>query len=141
LRIAEEIVKLVGSKRTGRVMVVGCEHIELLIELAHNGFADASCCAALAGPNGGEMSADIIVAPAVNREPKLAALLWRLESSLRPDGVLFLGTFGSRFSTRMRHMQDLLRRQGFVFVRMHLQAADLHVLCCRKLSALQTHAA
>jgi len=45
--LVHEISKLVGSKRTGRVVVIGCEHIELLIQLAQCGFADvtaAGCC-------------------------------------------------------------------------------------------------
>jgi hypothetical protein len=88
--LAQAIVKLVGRKRTGRVMLVGCQHIDLLIQLAQHGFVDVTCLAVLAGPNAGEMSADIIIAPAVDREPRLAAVLSRLGRGLRPDGVLFL---------------------------------------------------
>src|SRR5215469_11486149 len=64
-----QVLKLAGRERTKRVMVVGCEHIEPLIQLAQRGFVDAACRDALTGPNAGEMAADIMVAPAVNREP------------------------------------------------------------------------
>jgi hypothetical protein len=139
--LAQDIIKVVGGKRTDRVIVVGCEHIELLIQLAQHGFADVTCLAVMAGPNAGEMSADIIIAPAVDREPELAAVLSRLGRGLRPDGALFLGTAGSLIMTRMRQIQELLRRQGFALVRLHPQPADLQILCCRKLPALQAQAA
>lgn len=139
--VAQEITKLVGSKRSDRVMIVGCEHIELLIQLAHQGFVDVTCRAALAGPNAGEMPADIIVAPAVHREPKLAALLSRLERGLRPDGVLLLGTAGAGLTTQVRQIRRFLIQHGFTFVRMHLEPADVHILCCRKVPALQAQAA
>jgi hypothetical protein len=55
--LAQAIVKLVGRKRTGRVMLVGCQHIDLLIQLAQHGFVDVTCLAVhLAGIRPGERS-------------------------------------------------------------------------------------
>jgi hypothetical protein len=120
---------------------VGCEHIELLIQLAQQGFVDVTCLDVTAGPNAGEMSADSIIAPAVDREPELAAVVSRLGRGLRPDGVLFLGIAGSLIMGRMRQIQGLLIQHGFAFVRMHLEPADIHLLYCRKIPALQAQAA
>ena len=139
--LAQAIVKLVGRKRTGRVMLVGCQHIDLLIQLAQHGFVDVTCLAVLAGPIAGEMSADIIIAPAVDREPRLAAVLSRLGRGLRPDGILFLGTAGSPMMTRIWQIQELLKQQGLAFVRTHLEPADIDLLCCRRIPALQAQAA
>jgi hypothetical protein len=85
----EQILKFAGRERTEHVIVVGREHIELLIQLAQHGFVDVTCRDVLTGPNGGEMPADIIIAPAVNREPELAAVLSRLAHGLRTDGQLY----------------------------------------------------
>src|SRR5215510_7808010 len=79
----QEIIDLLGRKRTDRVILVGCEHIELLIELAHQGFVDVTCCTALAGPNAGEMSGDVIIAPNFDRAPNSVAALARIERGLR----------------------------------------------------------
>jgi hypothetical protein len=138
--LAQHIMKLVGRIRTDRVIVVGCEHIELLIQLARQGFAEVTCLATMAAPNAGEMSADIIIAPAVDREPELAAVLSRLERGLRPDGVLFLSTAGS-LTTRMRQIQALLIQHGFAFVLTHLKPSDIHQWYCRKIPALPAQAA
>ena len=51
---AKEIINIVGRKRTDRLILVGCEHIELLVALAHHGFVDVACCTALIGPNPGK---------------------------------------------------------------------------------------
>jgi hypothetical protein len=139
--LAQAIVKVVGRRRSGRVMLVGCEHIELLIQLAQHGFVDVTCLAVLTGPNVGEMSADIIIAPGVDREPRLAAVLSRLGRDLRPDGVLILGIAGSLIMTRMRQIQELLIQQRLAFVRTHLEPADVDLLCCRRIPALQALAA
>jgi hypothetical protein len=139
--LADEVIKLVGEKRTDRIILIGCEHIELLIQLAHTGFADVTCRSALAGPNAGEMSADIIIAPAVDRETELAAVLSRMGRSLRPDGVLILGTDATPFTNRTRQLQRLLIQHRFTFARKVVAPAHLTLLCCRKLPTLQTHAA
>ena len=138
---AEEILKLVGSKRTDRLVLVGCEHIELLIELVRYGFANVTCCTALTGPDAGEMSGDIIIAPAFDREPRSAAVLSRLEHSLRPGGVLLLGTGSTRLTTQTRQIEKLLVQHGFSFVRRHIEPAGLQVLCCRMVAASQAQAA
>jgi hypothetical protein len=104
-------------------------------------FVDVTCLAVLAGPIAGEMSADIIIAPAVDREPRLAAVLSRLGRGLRPDGILFLGTAGSPIMTRIWQIQELLKQQGLAFVRTHLEPADIDLLCCRRIPALQAQAA
>jgi hypothetical protein len=139
--LTDQVIKLAGRERTGRVIIVGCEHIELLIQLAQHGFVDVTCRSLLIGPNAGEMTADIMIAPAVDREPELAAVLSRLAHGLRPDGALFLVTTSSLITTRMRQIQKLLKQSGFTFVRMHLAPADTELLYCRRISALQARAA
>jgi hypothetical protein len=104
---AEAILNLVGRRRAGRVILVGCMHIELLIQLA----------------------------------PRLAAVLSRLGRGLRPDGVLFVGITGSLIMTRMRQIQEPLIQQGLASVRTHLEPADIDLLCCRRMPALQALAA
>jgi hypothetical protein len=136
-----EIVKLVGDKRAGRVILIGCEHIELLIQLAQHGFLDVTCCKGLAGPNAGEMSADIVIAPAADREPQFPAVLSRLTHGLQPDAILILGTAGALIMTRVKHIQALLIQRGFAFTRMHLEPAGVDLWCCRKVPASQAHAA
>jgi hypothetical protein len=137
----QEIAKLVGDKRTGRVIIVGCGHIELLVQLAQHGFADVTCCKGLAGPGVGEMTADIIIAPAADREPEFTAVLSRLAHRLRPDALLILGTAGTLIMTRVKQIQALLIQRGFAFTRMHLEPADIDLWCCRKLPASQAYAA
>ena len=139
--LAEEITRLVDGRRIDRVIVVGCQQIELLVQLAHRGFADVTCRAGLAGPNAGELSADLIIVPAIDREPRLTLLLSRLVRGLRPDGLLLLCTGASPFTARLQQTQKILRQNGFAIVRRQLEPATLQVLYCRKIAALQTQAA
>jgi len=137
----EEILKLASKERTGRVTIIGCEHIELLIELAQHGFVDVACRDALAGPHADEMAADIIVVPIANRKLESPAVLSRLSRGLRPGGVLFLGTAGTLLMTRKRQIQALLIQQGFAFTRIHVEPADIDLWCCRKIPVWQARAA
>jgi hypothetical protein len=137
----QEIAKLVGDKPTGHVIIVGCGHIELLVQLAQHGFADVTCCKGLAGPDAGEMSADIIIAPAADREPEFTAVLSRLTHRLRPEGLLILGTAGALIVTRVKQIQALLIQRRFAFTRTHLEPAGIDLWCCRKLPAAQACAA
>ena len=137
----EQVLKLAGRERTERVIIVGREHIELLIQLAQVGFVAVTCRDALGGPNAGELTADIMVAPAVDRQQKWTALLPRLERGLRPDGVLLLGTAGAGLTTQARHIRRFLIQRGFAFVPLHSERTDVHVLSCRKVPALRSQAA
>jgi hypothetical protein len=139
--LVDEIVKLVGRKQTRRVVVVGCEHIELLIQLCRYGFVEVTCFRVPAGTHAAETSADIIISPAADREPEFPAVLSRLARGLRPGGVLFLGTAGTLLMTRKRQIQALLIQQGFAFTRMHLERADIDLWCCRKIPVWQAQAA
>jgi hypothetical protein len=138
--LAEEITRLVDGRQIDRVIVVGCQHIELLAQLAHRGFADVTCRAGLAGPNAGEMSADLIIVPAVDHEPRLTLLLSRLVRSLRRDGLLLLCIGASPFTTRVRQTRKVLRQSGFEIAH-RTETPSLHVLCCHKIPALQMQAA
>jgi hypothetical protein len=133
-----EIIKLVGSKPVGPVVLIGCEHIELVIQLAQHGFVDVTCYRVPAGPHAVETSADIVIAPAADRDPEFPAVLSHLARGLRPGGVLFLGTLPL---TRKRQVQALLIQQGFAFTRMRLGRADIDLWCCRKIPVWQAHAA
>jgi hypothetical protein len=138
--LAEEITRLVDGRRIDRVIVVGCQQIELLVQLAHRGFADVTCRAGLAGPNAGELSADLIIVPAVDHEPRLTLLLSRVVRGLRPEGLLLLCIGASPFTTRVRQTRKALRQSGFEIVQRQ-EPSGLHVLCCRKIPALQMQAA
>jgi hypothetical protein len=138
---AEEIIRLVGRKRTDRVFLVGCEHIELLVQLANHGFTNVTCGAALAGPSAGELTADIFVVPDIYREPEFTAALARLARYMGPSGVLLLGADASPFKTQLRQIQQVLLQRGFVFVHKHLDPVEVHLFCCRKRGAAQSRAA
>jgi hypothetical protein len=138
---AEEIVNLVGDRRTDRIFLVGREHIEFLVQLLHHGFTDVTCRSALAGPNAGELTADIFVIPTAEREPQFTPLVARLGSALRPGGVLLIGAAVSPFATRIRTIQQVLHRNGFGFVRRRFDPLHLNLLCCRKLALAQSRAA
>jgi hypothetical protein len=140
--LVDEILRLIGGRKAGEVILVGCRNIELLLQLAHRGFDQVCCRTLLAGPNAGEMSADMIILPTVDQEPELEALLGRIRDCLRPGGVLIFTTEAPRrLTTRLRHIQKLLRQQGFVTVRRHLEPSGLQLLCCRKLPVLREQAA
>jgi hypothetical protein len=139
--LADEVIKRVGKKRTDRIIVIGCGHIELLIQLLRTGFIDVTCRSALRGPNAGEMSADIIIAPAADREAEPAAVLSRMARRLRSGGFLILATASTPFPSRTRQLQRLLIEHGFTFSRRAVAPAHLNLLCCRKVPAIRTHAA
>jgi hypothetical protein len=138
--LTEQLIKLAGAKLTDRVTVVGCERIEVLIELLGRGFVEVTCRSAMGGPNAGEAPADLIVAPAVHSEPELLAILWRLGRSLRPGGALLFGTADPRPAIWKRRLPQLMTQYGFVLARKH-DAAGVHIVCCRKLSTCQAQAA
>jgi hypothetical protein len=139
--LADEVIKRAGKRRTDRIIVIGCEHIELLVQLVRTGFIDVTCRSALGGPNAGEMSADIIIAPAADREAEPAAVISRMGHSLRSGGFLILVAAATPFRNRIRQLQRLLIQHGFTFSRRAVAPAHLNLLCCRKLPTIQTHAA
>jgi hypothetical protein len=139
--LTEQLIKLAGAKPTDRVTIVGCEQIDILIEFAGRGFVEVTCRAAMGGPNAEEASADLVVAPAVHSQAELLAILSRLSRCLRPGGALLFGTADPRPATWKRRLPGLLTQYGFVLVRKHIESADVHILCCRKLSTCQAQAA
>jgi hypothetical protein len=139
--LTEQLIKLAGAKHADRVTVVGCEQIEMLIELLGRGFVEVTCRSALGGPNSGEASADLIVAPAVHSEPELLAILSRLSRSLRPGGMLLLGMADRLPAVWKRPLPQLLTQCGFALVRKHIESTEVAILCCRKLSTCQAQAA
>jgi hypothetical protein len=139
--LADEIIKLVGRCRTERVILVGCQNIELLVQLAHGGFLDVTCRSALNGPNAGEMSADIIIVPAVDRQRELPMVLSRLSRSLCSGGIILLSTSSSQSETCLRRIQRVLRQHGFEIVGRHHESGDFDVLCGRKVPLARAKAA
>src|SRR5690242_7892656 len=89
--IARDMIELAGARPTDSVTIMGCEQIELVLELAARGFLDVGCRRPAGGP-GGEKLADIIVAPEIRSEQELAEVLPRLSRAVRPDGALLIGT-------------------------------------------------
>ena len=120
----QEVSKLSSASGSARILVVGPEHIELIIELANRGFFDV-CCRSLTGPNAGELSADIVIAPAMDCEPKLLAFVTSLERTLQPNGILLLGTTTSFPTVQTRFLQKHLRQSGFIVARAHWASAAL----------------
>jgi hypothetical protein len=133
-QLTEQLIKLAGAKPADRVIVVGCEQIEMLVELVGRGFVAVTCRSAMGGPNAEVASADLVVAPCVHSEPELLAIVSRLSRGLRPGGALLFGTADLRPATWKRCLPRLLTRHGFVLVRKHIESADVHILCCPKLS-------
>ena len=140
-RFVEELITLAGAKPTDRIIVAGCEHIEVLIALARCGFVEATCRTAVSGPSAGEASADLIIAPTVHSEAELLAILSRLSRGSRAGGALLFGTAGSPSAAWQKRRPKLLARHGFVFVREHNGSAAPRILCCRKLPKWQARAA
>jgi len=138
--LADDVSKLIGPVRTGRVLLIGSAWIDLLIELVHQGFAEVTCQAASAGPSFGEMSADIVIVPACDRVPEFGAALSRLSRVLQPGGILIVSTF-SASRTLLRRVRSLLGGFGFSFVREYTDHTGRPVLCCRKLAVSQAQAA
>jgi hypothetical protein len=135
-----EIVKLTGGVGEPRVLLVGPEHIELLVELLNRGFVDVSC-RNLAGPNAGELSADIIIAPEIGSEPELVKGGRSLQRALRPGGILLVGIPSSTSTLRDRLLRKLLREAGFALVRTQLPSTAIDVLCCRRVGAVERQTA
>jgi hypothetical protein len=137
---SREVTKLSNASGSARILVVGPEHIELIIELANRGFVDV-CRRSLTGPNAGELSADIVIAPAIDCEPKLLAFVTSLERTLPPNGILLLGITIPSSTVQTRFLQKRLRQSGFTVARAHLASAGIVVLCCRKVAAVEREAA
>jgi hypothetical protein len=139
--LVKELITLAGARPTERVIVVGCEHIEVLIALAQRGFIEVACRTAASGPNAGEAPADLLVAPTVRSEAELLVILSRLNCCLRPGAALLFGTAGSLPAAWRKRLPKLLRQRGFVLVRRHIGSSGLHFLYCRKLPIWQDQAA
>ena len=137
--LVQQILASVGATRTDRVILVGCEQIELLIELAHRGFADVLCRSARGGPSIGDKSADIVVAPNLDREGECTAALLRMERALRPNGVLLLGIGSPPLKTQQ--IRKFLSQRGFALLHTDLVVGDLQLLSCRKVPVLEVRAA
>ena len=129
-----------GAASRDRVVVVGSDQIEVVVELAHHGFDEVACQSAQAGPGLGNETADIIIAPALDRDPSCIAALERFERALKPNGLLFLGA-GGALSPRLRQIRNFLKQRGFTFTRAHFDAVDFGVYCCRKTAAAEARAA
>jgi hypothetical protein len=121
-------------------VVVGSDQIEVVVELAHQGFDEVACQSTQTGPSLGDETADIIIAPALDRDPLCIAALERLKRALKPNGLLFLGT-GGALSPRLQRIRNFLKQRGFAFTRVHFDAVDLAVYRCRKTAAAKARAA
>ncbi|HEV2551947.1 MAG TPA: hypothetical protein VGU20_31860 [Stellaceae bacterium] len=134
---ARDMIELAGAEPSHSITVIGCDHIELLLELAARGFRDVTCRRPLGGP-AGEEPADIVVAPAIS-EKELAEMLPRLSRAMRPDGALLIST-AERSLPFSQRTYDFLAEHGFAIARV-AQPDRLSVLCCRKYAMLQAQAA
>ncbi len=135
--LVRDMVELAGAKPSDSVTIIGCGHIDLLLELAARGFRDVTCRRLAGGPTG-EQPADIVVAPAIN-EKQLAEILPRLSRAMRPDGALLIGT-AERSLPFSQPTYDFLAEHGFAIARV-APSDGRAVLCCRKYAAWQAQAA
>ena len=87
---ARDMIELAGAKPSDSVTVIGCYHIELLLELAAQGFRDVTCRRSAGGP-AGEEPTDIVVAPTIS-EKQFAEMLPLLGRAMRPDGAFLIST-------------------------------------------------
>jgi hypothetical protein len=140
-KFAESLTNLVGVKLTDRVVIFGCEHIELLVELAARGFVEITCRAPIGGPNTEDGAADLVVVPALRTEAMLLGILSRLNRNGRPDAMLVIGIVGSKISAWQQRLPQTLANHGFALVRAPLQTGDLSILCARRFPTWQAQAA
>jgi hypothetical protein len=136
-RFVRDMMELAAAKPSESVTVIGCDHIELLLELAARGFRDVTCRRPAGGP-ADEQPADIVVAPAIS-EKELAETLPRLSRAMRPDGALLIST-AERSLPFSQRTYDFLAERGFAIARV-AQPDGRTVLCCRKYAACQARAA
>ena len=135
--LVHDMIELAGAEPSDSVTVIGCDHIELLLELATRGFRDVTCRRRGGGP-AGEEPADIVVAPAIS-EKQLAEMLPRLNRAMRPHGALLIST-AERSLPFSQRTYDFLAERGFAIARV-AQPDGRTVLCCRKYAACQARAA
>jgi hypothetical protein len=133
------MIELAGARQTDSVTLIGCEQIELVLELATRGFLDVTCRRPTGGP-AGEKSADIIVAPGIGSQQELTEMLPRLSRALRPDGALLIGTADRLPSPFNHRTYEFLAEHGFAIARA-ARPDGLTVLCCRKYPMSQAQAA
>lgn len=138
VHLARDMIELAGARPSHSVTVMGCDHIELLLELAARGFRDVTCRRPTGGP-AGEEPADIVVAPAIGSEQELAAMLPRFSRAMRPDGALLIGT-AARSLPLSQRAYDFLAEHGFAMARVARPDGPA-VLCCRKYPEWQAKAA
>jgi hypothetical protein len=136
--VARDMIELAGARPTDSITVIGCEQIELLLQLAARGFRDVTCRRPAGGPSD-ERSADIVVAPALSSEKELAEMLPRLNRAMRPDGALLIGA-AERSLPFSQRAYDFLAEHGFAIVGVARPDGPA-VLCCRKYAASRAQAA
>ncbi len=139
-RFARQMIELAGARPAHSVTVMGCEQIELLLELAARGFLEVTCRRPEGGP-AGEKPADIVAAPAIGSEKELIVFLPRLGRALRPDGALLIGTANRSSLPFNQRTYSLLAQHGFAVARVAQPDGAAVVLCCRRYPARQAQAA
>jgi len=129
--LVDQVIALTGAKAADRVLIVGREQIDLLIEFAHHGFKDAACLAAEGGSIAAEPTVDLALAPAVHSESELAAALSKMRRTLDADGTLVIAT-SDLSQPWEQHLKALLMPKGFAFFRSVHRPDGGDMLCCRK---------
>jgi len=137
--IVEQLVRSGLATPTSRVLVIGCEHIELVIALAHRGFTEVTCQATACGPSTGEPPADLVIIPKVRSNSDVITVLSQAKR-WGPKTVFVFGAARSAFPTMRQALKRQLVRAEFLFSEEETRRG-LRLLCARKVPPLQAQAA
>jgi hypothetical protein len=135
----DQLMKLAAVRLTDKMIVIGCDQIEVFVGLAARGFFDITCRAVMQGPN--ERDLDLIIAPGIRSEAEMLDVLSRFACSLRHSGALVLGIGGSPAGASQQGLQRTLAQYGLVIVRKQTESTGFHILLARKFPRLQAQAA
>jgi hypothetical protein len=138
--LVDQIIAFSGARSAERVLILGSEQIDFLIELVNRGFKDATCVAAEGGSLAAETPVDLVLAPAVHSESELSAALAKMRRALGPDGTLVIGTSDLSQPWEQR-LKETLMAKGFAFFRSMRSLEGSDLLCCRKLPFSEAQAA
>jgi len=136
-----ELVAATEATPSDRITVLGGGQIELLIAFLRHGFDDVACLSSTRNGSGvGE--ADIVIAPAIDNETELAALLCSLGRALRPGGNLVVRLTETAALRNQQQLLPIFLKSGFAAVERRASSGNLGSLwLARKQSKISARAA
>jgi hypothetical protein len=138
--LVDQVIALSSARSVERVLILGREQIDFLIEFVNRGFKDATCVAAEGGSIAAESPVELALAPAIHSETELSAALSKMRRTLNPDGTLVIGT-SELLQPWEQRLKEMLMSKGFAFFRSVRSMEGRDLLCCRKLPFREAHAA